>query len=483
MTDLRIAHTEYMVGAGHPTASDTLNRLALAEHDSDGTHRQSNIYSDLKSKGPWADVRAFGAIGDGIADDTAAIQSAINSEKKVYIPSGVYLVDPSISLLLDFNGITVCGDGMDKSILYCKNTGGSVFKRTFNPAGANPYVINVLVMDIGIVFNHPVTADPGNYVHYGFDFRNITRSKIVRCYAGNYNRGAMRTNGLHAEPNSHANAIQGYGVVFGNVSSSDPAYAGGEVNQVFNSQIWGTKKAIVSDDANLSPLSAAHACVIEGNDVQICESGIAIESRYTAGSVIRDNTVQAVKNATGSAATTYVYRIDGYSCYLGGGYTEAATPDADHLVFLGSLSKRNIVMPFQHGTSAAPFTDNGTGNVIASVNSSTNIASEKFNKVDLFPGRAKAWVTFDGAGTILKSHNVAGVIKNSTGDFTINFSAGALSDANFSFSGNGIVNASANPGCVVGRTQTASSLRIITFNLNAGAVAADFNVTSITVWD
>lgn len=483
MTDLRIAHTEYMVGAGHPTASDTLNRLALAEHDSDGTHRQSNIYSDLKSKGPWADVRAFGAIGDGIADDTAAIQSAINSEKKVYIPSGVYLVDPSISLLLDSNGITVCGDGMDKSILYCKNTGGSVFKRTFNLSGANSYVMNVIIKDVGVVFNHPATANPTNYEQIAFDFRNITRSKVIRCYAGNYNRGALRTNGIHTNPTSQANAIQGYGVVFGNVSSSDPAYAGGEVNQVLDSQIWGTKKAIVIDDAALSPLSASHASQATGNDIQICELGIGQELRYGAGIVIKDNIVQAVKNATGSSNTTYAYRLEGYNGYLGEGYTEVTAADCDHLVFLGSLSKRNIVMPFQHGASAAPFTDNGTGNVIVSVNPSTNIASEKFNKVDLFPGRAKAWVTFDGAGTILKSHNVAGVIKNATGDFTINFSAGALSDANFSFSGNGIVNASANPGCVVGRTQTANSLRVITFNLNAGAVAADFNVTSITVWD
>jgi len=36
MSDMRIQYDEEMVGAGHPTKSDTLNRLALVECDSDG---------------------------------------------------------------------------------------------------------------------------------------------------------------------------------------------------------------------------------------------------------------------------------------------------------------------------------------------------------------------------------------------------------------------------------------------------------------
>jgi hypothetical protein len=41
MADLRIQYDEEMVGAGHPTKEDTLNRLVLAEHNHDGTHRNS----------------------------------------------------------------------------------------------------------------------------------------------------------------------------------------------------------------------------------------------------------------------------------------------------------------------------------------------------------------------------------------------------------------------------------------------------------
>lgn len=43
MADLTIAYTEEMVGSGHPTKSDTLNRLALVEHNTDGTHKGDSV--------------------------------------------------------------------------------------------------------------------------------------------------------------------------------------------------------------------------------------------------------------------------------------------------------------------------------------------------------------------------------------------------------------------------------------------------------
>lgn len=53
-------------------------------------------------------VKDFGAVGDGVADDTAAIQAAINASDSVCFPEGTYLITSSIALN---NGSNLCIDG------------------------------------------------------------------------------------------------------------------------------------------------------------------------------------------------------------------------------------------------------------------------------------------------------------------------------------------------------------------------------------
>lgn len=55
----------------------------------------------LPPSAQWANVRGFGARGDGKADDTAAIQKAIDGNRVVYLPLGFYLVNDTIRLKPD----------------------------------------------------------------------------------------------------------------------------------------------------------------------------------------------------------------------------------------------------------------------------------------------------------------------------------------------------------------------------------------------
>ena len=78
------------------------------------------LSNGLQAKGLFVDgvidVCQFGAKGDGITDDTAAIQNAINASKRVYIPSGRYLN----------NGINVfsnCNIYGDKTKAYAYSSG------------------------------------------------------------------------------------------------------------------------------------------------------------------------------------------------------------------------------------------------------------------------------------------------------------------------------------------------------------------------
>ena len=83
MADLRILATEEMVGFGHATKADTVNRLAMAEHNNDGTH----IYVTE------VDIRKYATnIADlisGVEDLGAALQAAIDA-----YPSGADIMLP-----------------------------------------------------------------------------------------------------------------------------------------------------------------------------------------------------------------------------------------------------------------------------------------------------------------------------------------------------------------------------------------------------
>lgn len=68
---------------------------------------------DIISKGPWVDVRAFGAKGDGVTDDTNAIQKAFNSGRDWFLPPGNYLIRGQITIPHSFYGHKVFGYGSE----------------------------------------------------------------------------------------------------------------------------------------------------------------------------------------------------------------------------------------------------------------------------------------------------------------------------------------------------------------------------------
>ena len=98
-------------------------------------------------------------------------------------------------------------------------------------------------------------------------------------------------------------------------------------------------------------------------------------------------------------------------------------------------------------------------------------------------GIAKAWVNFNGFSpvTIRGSFNVSSVVRNSTGDYTINFTT-AMPDANYSVSVHG-ARPSANKNLFSGlidSTYTSSAFRF-GFQSTAGT-AYDTSVTCAAVF-
>lgn len=69
---------------------------------------------------PIISVRDFGAYGDGIHDDTAAIQAAINSvgAGTLLIPAGTYILRNTLVIPRTAHGIRIIGDGNRVTVLY-----------------------------------------------------------------------------------------------------------------------------------------------------------------------------------------------------------------------------------------------------------------------------------------------------------------------------------------------------------------------------
>ena len=74
------------------------------------------------------DVRNHGAVGDGVANDTAALQAAINAgianEKDVFIPAGTYKI--TSTLIVASTSIRIYGSGRYESIIDSFVTGSAI---------------------------------------------------------------------------------------------------------------------------------------------------------------------------------------------------------------------------------------------------------------------------------------------------------------------------------------------------------------------
>ncbi len=80
---------------------------------------QARSQDNRMTKAVDRDVRQFGAVGDGKADDTAALQKAVDSgDGIVRLPKGTYRITKPIVIELDKVGYTsICGDGVARIIM------------------------------------------------------------------------------------------------------------------------------------------------------------------------------------------------------------------------------------------------------------------------------------------------------------------------------------------------------------------------------
>ena len=157
----------YFIGNGSAltgiTSSVTGNVVSanvsyLAPYTSSVVRTGNSKWSDMVS------VKDFGAVGDGVTDDRAAIQAAIDTQLRVYVPTGTYRLGSALGCY--YPGQIISGDGRTKSVFLADDlnydfnlSDTGVF--VFTPSEPGP-----TLRDIGIQFVQPVTSNRASLINY-----------------------------------------------------------------------------------------------------------------------------------------------------------------------------------------------------------------------------------------------------------------------------------------------------------------------------
>lgn len=106
----------------------------------------------------WVSVKDFGAVGDGVTDDTVAIQAAIDTGLPLLVPAGTYLV----SGLTANSGLVLKGSGSGKTVFQCSGANPCF---TFAPtSSALIYQIEDCTVSGGTIGLHFSSANGAGYI-------------------------------------------------------------------------------------------------------------------------------------------------------------------------------------------------------------------------------------------------------------------------------------------------------------------------------
>lgn len=262
----------------------------------DGTLEQiinEEIFQDLNRKIDELaiNVKSFGAVGDGVTDDTVAIQTAINSSPggKLFFPKGEYLVTSPLllsgSTLDKFRPITkVYGDGMKETTIINGVNGREraalEWNQTVDQATGYLFGLGAVVEDIEIKGRAGSTAN-------GVKAEGLFFLEVNRAYI--HDNG---THGLYFPYNANLEASSGGG-------AGDDAYLTGYTH-IHNSFIQANGQ-YNRDGSGIYSEKLSATMIIENNHITDNFGwGVRVATREI---VVERNAIS--NNGKGTGATYY----------------------------------------------------------------------------------------------------------------------------------------------------------------------------------
>jgi hypothetical protein len=192
-------------------------------------------------------VKDFGAVADGVTDDTVAIQAALNSgQGPVYFPAGIYAVTSEI-VVPDNSGIIGANAFWKRRTGYTYNSEQTVFKY-IGAGGANTCVVRLSNKAVGVEgsdFSPPSTDDLVNIIARDFhiDANNLAE---IGCYVYRAGNQSTLTNITAEKAKKYCHVHLGcYAAVFGTFGAYESEDHGVSVGwDIFN---WNSVEATCFD--------------------------------------------------------------------------------------------------------------------------------------------------------------------------------------------------------------------------------------------
>jgi hypothetical protein len=126
--------------------------MPLAQQISYQAPGAGSVQTDVQSKlREFVSVKDFGAVGDGVTDDTVAIQAAIDSLTNggvVFIPSGAYITTAELSI--NVPGVTIQGQGCGDKLFSTTGAASRIRSSALTGSVIRAKAINTRIIGVSI---------------------------------------------------------------------------------------------------------------------------------------------------------------------------------------------------------------------------------------------------------------------------------------------------------------------------------------------
>jgi len=290
--------TTAFVNGQTPIVASWLNDVNDNVYNATGLSGSSISRTVQQKNSDTISVKDFGAVGDGVVDDTLSIQTAINTGLNIYFPSGRYLI--TNTLLVSTRGQGFYGNGGSiggKSDILTDDFGSTLQFSLDDAAVETPMILVTLsqctfnclkfcgdsgnTVDIGIKFQKVSNTDDMDGYVYDCDFYNIYKPIYF------YGRA------LHADRNVFSSLNSGIAITLdwptsgtsGDDIQTDDLYKG-RAHRITNNRYHsgGGVFVVVTGYIQRSAIYALN-CIDIGNEFIRIEAGAGLDGAIINGNV------------------------------------------------------------------------------------------------------------------------------------------------------------------------------------------------------